>query len=140
MDNSSKQSRPLGEAQQPRTPLLEWTFAILGGLIVSGLILYNIFDAWQDNGSAPEIQIQADSPIRQTRGFLIPIKALNQGGSSAAGVVIEGVLRDGDKDVETSQVTFDYVPAHSTKEGGLFFSRNPQSLELEIRALGYQEP
>jgi uncharacterized protein (TIGR02588 family) len=42
--------------------------------------------------------------------------------------------------VETSQATIDYLPQRSERRGGLFFTRNPEGLDLNLRAEGYSEP
>jgi uncharacterized protein (TIGR02588 family) len=35
---------------------------------------------------------------------------------------------------------FDYVPGHSVRQGGLFFTRDPRSGHLSVRARGYSAP
>ena len=42
--------------------------------------------------------------------------------------------------IETSDITFDYVPGHAERKGGLFFRQDPRMHKLELRALGYQTP
>ena len=34
----------------------------------------------------------------------------------------------------------DYLPPHSKRRGGLFFTRDPRQFELQARAFGYEEP
>ncbi len=67
-------------------------------------------------------------------------RAVNNGGSTAEGLTIEGDLRNANAVVETSSTTLEYLPAHSTGEGGLFFSSDPRQHELRLRAKGYEEP
>lgn len=138
MDQFTK--KPIADKQQPSTPFLEWSFAIAGALIVGALIVFNIFGALESNGSPPDIQIEVLQHSKLSRAYLVQIKAFNAGGSSAAGLQLEGVLSKDGKEVETSQVTLDYLPPHSSKEGGLFFTANPQEFDLKMRALGYQVP
>jgi len=37
-------------------------------------------------------------------------------------------------------MTLAYAPAHSIRRGGLFFTKNPQQFDLQIRVPGYEEP
>ena len=56
-----------------------------------------------------------------------------------AQVKIEGILSGGGAD-EISRVVFDYVPGHSVRQGGLFFTRDPRTGHLSLRARGYPAP
>ena len=47
---------------------------------------------------------------------------------------------EGEEEVEISETTIDYVPAGSQREAGLFFIRNPQEFDLQLRAKSYVEP
>jgi len=73
-------------------------------------------------------------------GFTVRLRVVNLGDETASDVVIEGELKRGDEMVETSETTFPYVPGRSEREGGLFFSQDPRSLAMELRALGYTAP
>jgi uncharacterized protein (TIGR02588 family) len=65
---------------------------------------------------------------------------INEGGTTAAGLTVEGELRDGTESVETSDSTIDYVPSHSERQGGLFFTLDPGEYEVQLRAKGYEMP
>ena len=67
-------------------------------------------------------------------------QAQNAGGAAAAQVRIEGTLSAGGQAPETSSVILDYIPGHSAREGGLFFTQDPQSGNLTLRALGFTKP
>ena len=73
-------------------------------------------------------------------GYLVQINVLNQGDATAATLKIEGLLLQGTKQVEMSETTIDYVPAHSKRKGGLFFASDPRRVTLQLRAKGYEEP
>ena len=53
---------------------------------------------------------------------------------------VEGLLLDGENVLEEAAAEFDYVPAGSVRQGGLFFSRDPTAHELQLRVRGYVEP
>jgi uncharacterized protein (TIGR02588 family) len=65
---------------------------------------------------------------------------INRGSSVAAGLVIEGVLSDNSSAVETSTITIDYVPSGSQRQAGLYFTRDPRTLRLQVRPKGYVDP
>ena len=67
-------------------------------------------------------------------------RAFNQGGSAAAELTIEGELISPDGSAETSEAVLDYVPARSSREGGLWFSGDPRAGQLTLRATGYADP
>ena len=53
---------------------------------------------------------------------------------------MEGELRSGAGSVETSDTTIEYVPPHSERKGGLFFTSDPRQHELRLRAKGFEQP
>lgn len=125
---------------QPGIPLLEWIFATAGAVIVVGMMSFNVVQALKNDDAPPDIQVGVEELLKTSQGFLVQIKASNIGGTSAAGVMIEGILSENGKELETSEVTFDYVPPHSRQKGGLFFAHDPKQYELKLRVLGYQDP
>jgi uncharacterized protein (TIGR02588 family) len=112
-------------------PVLEWIFATAGAVIVVGMMTFNLVRAINDEEAPPDIQVAVEEQLKSSQGFLLQIKASNVGGTSAAGVVIEGTLSENGKELETSAVTFDYVPPHSGQKGGLFFTHDPKRYELQ---------
>lgn len=124
----------------PRIPLLEWICAALGLIVVLTLISYTTYNAIKENHADPEVKTEILDIKAFEQGFLVRIRAVNNGGIAAAGVIIQGTLNADGKEVETSEFTFDYLPSHSAGEGGLFFSMNPSEKDLKVRALGYQKP
>ena len=121
-------------------PLWMWGIALLGLALVLGSIVFMLYEAAAGDSSPPDVTVQLDS-IRPTQnGFLIEFRAINQGGTTAAGLTVEGELRKGTESVETSNTTIEYVPSHSERRGGLFFKSDPRQYELQLRAKGYEKP
>ena len=73
-------------------------------------------------------------------GFLLQFQAVNEGGTTADGVIVEGELKRGMEKVESSQTTITHLPAESERGGGLYFSQDPRQFDFRVRALGYEEP
>ena len=63
-----------------------------------------------------------------------------RGAQPASEVLIEGVLASPDGPVETAETTLDYLAPDSERTGGLWFSRDPSGLELQLHAKGYAAP
>ncbi len=73
-------------------------------------------------------------------GYLVEVRLRNVGDATAAKLKVRGLLMNGQQAVEDSEATFDYLPRRSEREGGLFFTNNPQDYQLVIRAEGYEKP
>lgn len=121
-------------------PWWMWAIALLGFALVAGSISFMIYEAAAGDSSPPDVRVDVDS-IQPTRvGFLVKFRALNQGGSTAEGLTVEGVLRNGSEIAEISNTVIQYLPAHSQREGGLFFTSDPRQYQMQLRAKGYEDP
>jgi uncharacterized protein (TIGR02588 family) len=121
-------------------PLLEWIIGGIGFLIMAAVLGFLLFAAMMEDHPLPDVKLSVDA-VRQIRnGYLVQITALNEGGSTAEGVVVEGELRNGTELIEQSRIEIEFLPPHSRKRAGLFFSRDPKQFELRLRPHGYEEP
>lgn len=121
-------------------PVLEWVAAALGlalTALVVGVIAWEAFDT---DATPPAMRIAVQSISPAAGGYVAEIALTNEGGQPAGQVTVEGVLAASDGAPEVSEVTFDYVPDHSTRKGGLFFRADPRGRELQLRAEGFVEP
>jgi uncharacterized protein (TIGR02588 family) len=121
-------------------PLWMWGIALLGLALVLGSIGFMLYEAAAGDSSPPDVTVRVDSIAPSRNGFLVRFRVINEGGSTAEGLTVEGELRKGTESVETSNTTVEYVPSHSEREGGLYFSIDPQQYELRVRAKGYEKP
>ena len=78
--------------------------------------------------------------VEQRNGWLVLVRAFNEGGGAATVVTIGGELTAPDGTVESAELCLDYLPSWSDRQGGLFFTRDPRAHDLKVRALGYAEP
>ncbi|MBZ0296877.1 MAG: hypothetical protein K8L99_30225 [Anaerolineae bacterium] len=130
------------QMQEPsKIPASEWAIATLGFILVCGTVLYLIAQALSGTESPPIIQsiVEEVEQISENQ-FLVTIKVNNQGSHTAKSLLLSGTLFDGETEIESSEVTFDYVPSSSSRQGGLYFSHNPDDFRLELHAVGYQTP
>lgn len=118
----------------------EWVAAMASSLLVLAVVGYLLYDAVARPRTPPAITVQADTVLKTGGLWLVRFRADNQGHETAAGVLVEGALMEGERPVESSQATLDYVPGESVRHGGLFFRADPRAYRLELRVHGYQEP
>ena len=121
-------------------PLWMWGIGLLGLVLVLGSIGFALYEAAIGDSSPPNVTVEVEGIIPAQNGFLVEFRVLNKGGTTAAGLTVEGELRNGTAILETSDTTIEYVPARSERTGGLFFARDPGQYELELRAKGYETP
>ena len=130
-----------GRQRIAREPILEWIAAGLGLVLTLGLLAVIGREAIAgETSEPPAIDVRAVSVRPLPSGFLVELVASNRSGGTGAAVRIEGRLESGGAAIETSDITFDYVPGHAERKGGLFFRQDPRLHKLELRALGYQTP
>jgi uncharacterized protein (TIGR02588 family) len=114
--------------------------AALGMLFVLGSFAMLLRESVVGGRPVAEISIRVDEILPSTHGYLVSLKIENSGNATAAALGVEGVLKRGGTNVETSLVTVDYVAAGSERDAALFFSNDPRQGELTVRAKGYIEP
>lgn len=131
-----------GQGEPPRQAVIfEWVAGGIGLLLTLALVGFIGWEAFTRTERAPpqvEIRLEEIRPVGQ--GYVVKIVAHNATGETAQAVEIEGTLMQGGREVEKSTVTLDYVPGGSSAHAGLYFTRNPASGQLQLRALGYARP
>lgn len=120
----------------------KWEFlaATLGLILVLGSIGFMVYEGIWGDSSPPSVRIQVESIDGIESGFLVKFRATNSGGSTAEALTVEGEVSDGKQTLEASTLTLDFLPSHSVRRGGLFFTRDPRQFQLKLRPLGYKEP
>ena len=129
----AERGKPHAKNGQHGIPPAEWAVALLGAALTLGAIGYLTAAAFSGRDRPPDIVIDTLATDSVSAGWLVRIRATNRGDRVATEVEVEGTSGE-----ETSGVTFDYLPAGSSREGGLFFRTKPG--EVELRALGYRGP
>ena len=121
-------------------PLWMWGIGLLGLFLVLGSIGFAVYEAAAGDSSPANVTVQVLEILPAQNGFLVEFRVRNDGGTTAAGLTVEGELRNDTEIMETSDTTIEYVPSHSEREGGLFFTLDPRLYELQLRAKGYEMP
>lgn len=138
---SQPSSRSVVNARDAQAiPTLEWIIGGIGFFIMAFVVGFLLFTAITEDRPLPDVKLTVEA-VRQLRnGYLVQITASNEGGLTAEGVIVEAELRSGTEVIERSQIELAFLPAHSRKRAGIFFSRDPKQFELSLRPLGYEEP
>ncbi|HWK88455.1 MAG TPA: TIGR02588 family protein [Longimicrobium sp.] len=118
----------------------EWVAAAVSTAMVVAVVGYLLYQAVGKPNTPPLLHVRADSVLRAGDGWLVQFRVDNRGRTTAAGVGVEGTLRQGGGEVEKSETTIDYVPSRSHRTGGLYFTRDPGRHTLELRPTGYDDP
>lgn len=128
------------DRKRPPSPLERVSAAV--GLLVSAAMLG--FIGWRaatgDVQETPRLTVQAEHVRPSGTSYLVRIVVRNAASVAAADVQVEGVLRDGESEIERSQASVDYAPGGSERRAGLLFTHDPARYRLEVRPVGYQEP
>lgn len=122
------------------TPLLEWIAGAVGLVLVLLTVGVIGHEAVFGDDTPPAVTVAQGAVHAVKGGWLVEIEAVNSGGSPASQVTIEGELALPGQRPETAEASFDYVPDHSRRPGGLFFTQDPRGADLKLRSKGYTEP
>ena len=133
-------SRNAVQSTLKRTPLLEWVTAAIGLALIVGAVGVVVADGVGSNGGPPQVAVRPLQILPAGDGWLVRFEARNDGGGAAAEVQVSGVLSRAGQQPEESSATLDYVPGGGRREGGLFFTADPNSGSLELTADGYRQP
>jgi uncharacterized protein (TIGR02588 family) len=137
---TKKQKAEETEKQHAEPPVSEWIVAAIGLLLVAGAIGFMVYKAISDKETPPTLSVSVESIAPINKGYLVKFRVKNTGDLTAASLTIEGELKNGAESVETSTAMLTYAPSHSEREGGLYFSKNPNEYQLEINPKGYEKP
>lgn len=124
-----------------RVPFWEQAVAAFGLLLVLGIIGLLLFEAVSEPRSAPDISLEAETPIKINSNWHVPIKAINRGGSAAAELTVAAELHDrNSRIVEAAELTFDLLAPRSSRTGGVYFTNDPNTFQLRLHARSYVSP
>lgn len=122
-------------------PPLEWAAATLGLLLAIALLAIIGREALRVPGTQlPLLAVEGQKLVSADGMHVLQIVVRNGSARTAASVQVEGKIKSGEADAETSSATIDYVPGHSSATGGLIFVRDPRAHRLELRVTGYEIP
>ena len=129
-----------GGAESPAKRRLEALASLIGAALAIATLGIIVRDGIREEGRPALVTLRTEAVHPHEGGYVVEVVATNEGDDTAADLLVEGSLMQGDQAVETSEATFDYVPSRSERRGGLVFSQNPQQFQLKLQAKGFIEP
>lgn len=129
------------KATPKRYPLVEWVSAAIGVAITGAMFGFLALEAARErDGNLPMLSAAPVAVVESKGGYVVEFEVRNDSATTGAAVEVEGILKQGGSDIETSSATLSYVPGESSRRGGLIFTRNPRDYRLELRVTGYERP
>lgn len=117
----------------------EWLAGAVGLVLLLAVVSFILRAAMQP-ATPPLVIVAVDSITSSGGTYLVHFTARNDGRTAAASVTVEGELRSGSGTPTRSEVTLEFVPASSSRSGGLYFRDDPRRGQLVLRPLGYADP
>lgn len=138
--HQDQHARPQAGSREAAPPFWEWVVAAAGLLLVLASIGVLAYHAWTGGSDRPQPQVQVVAIEQQPAGWLVAIRVRNRTQATAAALRLTGRLRQGADVVEESELELQYLPGGSSRDGGLFFSRDPRLHRLEWAFQSYEQP
>ncbi|SFA78473.1 TIGR02588 family protein [Rhizobium sp. NFR07] len=130
-------SKPAGKGT---ASTVEWVTGLISAFIVLVMICWVAWEALTEVEAPPAFAVTVRERQAVEGGYRVTFDIANASSQTAATVVVRGEIVDGDTTVEDADITFDYVPGQSKASGSIFFSQDPGSRPIRLRAVGYTEP
>lgn len=141
MNTSAERNSSQGHQQAAESiPAAEWIAAGAGLLMVLGALWVLLAHGLSGDSEPPDVSLRVVEVQRTTGGWRVQFEARNGGDETASELGVRGELVSGGAAVETAEATLDFLPGGSTRNGGLFFTRDPGSAQLRLRTTGYRDP
>lgn len=122
------------------TSAVEWVAAMVGAVLFAAMIGYMAYIGLNQVEGTPSIEVRTTPPVRQGDVFHVGFTAINSGGATATGLIVRATLMQGEQQVESRDVTVDYLPTQSNRSGGFFFEHDPAEYKLAVTATAYLDP
>jgi uncharacterized protein (TIGR02588 family) len=104
------------------------------------MISYMVHVGFGEVDGLPRVELATEAPIRQGPSFHVRFVANNTGDATATNLVVRGVLLENGTEVESREVTIDYLPMKSSRGGGFIFAHDPARYRLTVTAASYLDP
>lgn len=138
-DPARAQEQPATAKEGP-PPFWQWATAALGLVLVLACLGYLLLQALAAPPTPPDPVVEVVSVRQQGARYLVLVRVRNRGQATAEALKVAGELKQGEAVLERSETEFQFLPGDSMREAGLFFSRDPRQLQLELRPESYQAP
>lgn len=122
-----------------KIPIIEWFVAAFGLLVLAAAIVLILVGEVRRDDETPIVTVRVEGIHQAGALWAVTFEAQNDGSVPAGDLTIRVDLRVGDS-TESADAQLDYLPAHSTRGGGVFFTRDPRAGRLTLAPVSYRKP
>ena len=126
-----------------RKSIAEWVTLSLSVLVVGALILVALVEESrrQDgDGTALQVTFDTEGATAQGENFYVPYVVLNTGSEAISSAEIWIDVYDGERVVESAEITVQFLPLQGKQDGVFVTTRDPASHALRSRIESLQFP
>ncbi|MFB9293187.1 hypothetical protein [Persicitalea jodogahamensis] len=130
-----------GESYKNKKNWLEWT-VFGGGLgLTVAIISYLVYKTATYNSGPPELYVKYYPEPGRYEPHRYHVILKNEGNETAESVTVEISLLKGKKVLEKAELSVDYCPKESSREGWVSFNNNPKLADTVVaRVMSYEKP
>lgn len=132
--------RSKGELTVSSTSPAEWVVAAMGAAIIFSAIGYLIYFESFLQTSGPVIRVDSQRVVRVSEGYLVEFTVHNESALSVATMRVRGEVHRNGSVSDAAETVFDYLPAFSSRRGGLYLRVDPQGADLRLFPVSFVEP
>jgi uncharacterized protein (TIGR02588 family) len=114
---------------------LEWAVFAVSLVIVVGVLALLVRAAVLWPGGPPRLSVELGQATSDGDAWVVPVRLVNQGGSSAEHIVVE--VTSG---AETVELELERIPRGGSVRGWVGFTAPPRPGETKARVRGFQAP
>lgn len=119
----------------------EWTVFGTGMALVLGILGYLIFKTATYATGSPELIVDYFPEPGQYEPGRYHVILHNKGHETAEAITVELSLQKNGQEPEKAELSFDYCPKESTREGWVSFSTRPAKIDtIRARIVSYVRP
>jgi uncharacterized protein (TIGR02588 family) len=137
---AAHEKRPHACKRDAETPLLEWLIGGIGVALLVSCVAFLVYQGLTDAERPGPITSIVTDVIAAGDRHVVRFEIRNGGSQTLSNLHLSAHLLEDGREIESARMVIDYLPGHSSREGGFYFRRDPRSFTVEIRPEGYQRP
>ena len=120
------------------TPLLEKITGGIGAVLLIGVCLALIWDAWRSDDHPPGFAFAVDQVLPSSGRHLVGLRVQNTGAKAAETITVRARLMA--DPVEEAELELDFLAAGEEREAALLFTADPRAYTLELSTVSFSDP
>jgi uncharacterized protein (TIGR02588 family) len=120
------------------TPLLEKITGGIGAVLLIGVCLALIWDAWRSDDHPPGFAFAVDQILPSSGRHLVRFRVQNTGAKAAETITVRARLMA--DPVEEAELELDFLAAGEERKAALLFTADPRAYPLELSTVSFSDP